>query len=334
VAGASTLERAPRPQPYTFALVAASLAVLLAARTGSPWNRLLVALAIAQGIVFFDGTNPAVPRRECFPPTKTEAILARELGGRRYLGEPGVLPPNTGMVRELACADGYDGLDPASFDGYRSSVVRPGVDPLLGFHARGADLDGAPFRLLGVGALALAGPLVHPGWQLVAGPDSSAPETAECWIYRASDPLPQTFCVGRVVPKEDVLADLARFDPRAEAFLEDGATWSSRLPCTSSSARITARSNNEVRVEATLDGDGVLVLCEQHFPGWRVEVDGERAPLLRVNSIFRGVALAAGEHRVTFTYAPTSVRAGLACSAGALALIAFLLARARWAPRA
>ena len=36
-------------------------------------------------------------------------------------------------------------------------------------------------------------------------------------------------------------------------------------------------TNNTVRLQAELDGDGLLVLTDQAFPGWEVFVDGETA---------------------------------------------------------
>jgi hypothetical protein len=329
IAGASTLERAPRPEPVTFALVAASLLALAGARSGSRWSLALLATILAQGVWFFVGTNPAVPREECFPPTLTEEILASELGTRRYLSDPGVLPPNTGMVRRLRAIDGYDGLDPASFDGYRAYALQAGVQPLLGFNARGADLDSAAFKLLGVGALVLSAPLAHPGWELVAGPDPGAPRQAECWIYRALDPLPQAFCVSRIVPKEHVIAAAGRFDPLECAFLEDGPEWDTPQPFTTAHIEERARSNCEIELSAALDGDGLLVLLEQQFPGWRVEVDGVESRLMRVDSIFRGVLLGPGQHTIRFRYAPWSLRIGSVLSLVSAALLAILLRRTR-----
>jgi uncharacterized membrane protein YfhO len=74
-----------------------------------------------------------------------------------------------------------------------------------------------------------------------------------------------------------------------------------------------------VELHAELDGDGLLVLGEQNFPGWGVEVDGEARPLLTVNSLFRGVSLAAGEHEIVFRYRPPRFRQG--CVLAALALL-------------
>ena len=46
------------------------------------------------------------------------------------------------------------------------------------------------------------------------------------------------------------------------------------------------------------------------YPGWRAAIDGAPARIVRADRGLRGVALPAGRHRVTFTFAPRSVRIG------------------------
>jgi uncharacterized membrane protein YfhO len=97
-------------------------------------------------------------------------------------------------------------------------------------------------------------------------------------------------------------------------------------------ARVTSRSSDAVEVEAELARRGVLVLVEAFDPGWVVRVDGQEAPLLRANVLFRGVRLSPGRHVVRFVYRPWTARLGLGLSsAGALATAAlgFLGWRAR-----
>jgi hypothetical protein len=68
----------------------------------------------------------------------------------------------------------------------------------------------------------------------------------------------------------------------------------------------------------------VLLLAELAYPGWRVRVDGESAPLELGASLLRGVALDAGVHQVVFDYRPLSLYLGLAL--GVVALL-FVLVR-------
>jgi len=77
---------------------------------------------------------------------------------------------------------------------------------------------------------------------------------------------------------------------------------------------------------------GLLVVADTHAPGWRAHVDGKRAPILKVNGLFRGVAVPPGAQVVQFSYAPVSVTLGLLLSGGTFALCLLWMAREalRW----
>lgn len=58
-------------------------------------------------------------------------------------------------------------------------------------------------------------------------------------------------------------------------------------------------------------GGALLVQSDCIYPGWKVQVDGQDHPLLRVNHCMRGVLLAPGSHRVRFYYRPMPLYLGL-----------------------
>jgi len=277
----------------------------------------------AHGLWFANGMNPAVPIEEAFAPTRAEAIAARELGDGRLFADAGVFPPSTSLVRGLRALGGYDGMDVASFNEMRRYALKPGAHALLAWGPRHAALESPVLRLLGVELLATDGPFAHPDWELVAGPLPGAPEHAEVHLHRARAPLPRAFLVPRVVGLEEASALIAagRFDPLALASaapLEPLAN-----PYTQGAVEsLELDGNNRVRVRARLDGDGFLVLTEQHFPGWRATVNGSEQAIAYADGIFRGLYLGAGEHEIVFEYAPRSLRIGLALAAvAALALL-------------
>ncbi len=60
----------------------------------------------------------------------------------------------------------------------------------------------------------------------------------------------------------------------------------------------------------TASGGGLVVLSDVYFPGWKATVDGEDAPIERVDYLLRGVAVGAGEHEIVMEYQPWSWRIG------------------------
>ena len=88
--------------------------------------------------------------------------------------------------------------------------------------------------------------------------------------------------------------------------------------------RITRYDPHRVEMEAQLREDGYLVMTDNHYPGWRAEVDGAPAELLRADYTFRAVRLSRGAHKVSFFYEPDSLKKGLWISAAALVLAVIL----------
>lgn len=82
--------------------------------------------------------------------------------------------------------------------------------------------------------------------------------------------------------------------------------------------RIAEEGPETVVAESSSDSAGIVVLADSAYPGWRADVDGKPAEILRVDGCFRGVAVAAGSHKVTFRYRPVSFYAGSAVSILAL----------------
>lgn len=69
---------------------------------------------------------------------------------------------------------------------------------------------------------------------------------------------------------------------------------------------IVQQTPNLVELAVSASEDGWVLLSDVWYPGWRASVDGSDASLLRANYLFRGVAVPAGEHVVSFQYRPLS----------------------------
>ncbi len=69
---------------------------------------------------------------------------------------------------------------------------------------------------------------------------------------------------------------------------------------------------------------GVLVLADMWYPGWEATVDGNPAPVLAVDGVFRGVEVGQGAREVVFRYYPASFRIGMVVSLAGLAVMLLL----------
>jgi hypothetical protein len=177
-------------------------------------------------------------------------------------------------------------------------------------------------------------------------------EFSEVEIYENLKAAPRAWFASRVViaPSVEVLrtirtgrlTDGAPFDP-SETVLLESELFSNRTiktPLASSGAtaaskvevKVTAYAPQRIELQTANAQPGFLVLSEIYYPGWEAWVDGQRAPVERVNFTLRGVELSPGEHRVEFIFRSPSFRNGAAwLLAGVmLLLLGALIVRRKW----
>ncbi len=92
---------------------------------------------------------------------------------------------------------------------------------------------------------------------------------------------------------------------------------------------------DRLAIRADMACDGMVVLSDTFYPGWRARVDHRPAQIHEVNGAMRGVAVLRGTHTITMRYRPVSVYLGAALTLvgilGALALGGSTRAWAAWA---
>jgi uncharacterized membrane protein YfhO len=74
---------------------------------------------------------------------------------------------------------------------------------------------------------------------------------------------------------------------------------------------------------------GLVVLTDQWYPGWTATVDGRDAPILRVDTALRAVAVGPGSHTIEYRYAPRWPVRGLGVTALTAALVGVVRTRRR-----
>ncbi len=120
--------------------------------------------------------------------------------------------------------------------------------------------------------------------------------------------------------------DLNVYDPRRIAWVEpddpsdlQGFT-SAGPPLAGERVEVVSHEPQRVELRATLERPGLVVLADTYYPGWRLTIDGEPAPIIRTNRMMRGAAVPSGTHELVYTYEPDSFRLGLLGSTIGLAL--------------
>jgi hypothetical protein len=124
------------------------------------------------------------------------------------------------------------------------------------------------------------------------------------------------------------------FDEHRDVLIERDSSVGSQPVGTAParSAAVQDLGTGAVRVTATADSPSYLVLTDLYHRGWNAYIDGQRAPMLVANAIFRAVAIEPGTHVVDFRFEPISHVAGAIVSGLALLSALGLLASSsrRW----
>jgi hypothetical protein len=205
--------------------------------------------------------------------------------------------PNTAGLDGLATANNFDPLVSARYAGLLEAVEATQSLALL--------------RMMNVAVLASSTPRSLPVL-------AEAPEVG-LGFYQVPGASERAWVVHQARVAEDadtslqMLAD-STFDPMTTVILEagdlGGEPAGGRPDIGPEPLAITATFNT-VTVRGTLAEPGWVVLADTHYPGWRVRVDGQPAPLLHANHALRAVAVPAGEHTLEFVYRPRSFQLGL-----------------------
>ncbi len=150
-------------------------------------------------------------------------------------------------------------------------------------------------------------------------------------LYENTTALPRAYFVSGVIPASDMneaakLLAAPDFDPHRSAVLESGGAVAARPAGPAAGiVKWIERSADRVLLEVESPEAALLVLSDNHYPGWEAALDGRPVPIHPANVAFRGVAVPAGRHAVEFRYRPASVRLGaLGSSLAALLVLAAL----------
>ena len=154
-------------------------------------------------------------------------------------------------------------------------------------------------------------------------------------FYTNPHALPRTWVTYRTrtaPPAEELLARLADpgFDPLVASYVEGpGLGEALRDPPRGHPVRIVQSTPTRIEIRADLAVQGLVVLADSFYPGWRATVDDRSAEVLPTNLLFRGVVVPSGSHRIVYEYAPAWLPAGGVGAATGLVALAVLVLCAR-----
>jgi Bacterial membrane protein YfhO len=152
----------------------------------------------------------------------------------------------------------------------------------------------------------------YPGLVLVREPHAPL----QPFVYEVTNVTPRSFVPRRILPVQSAEQALNHLrtseDPATEVAVAAEAIPSG-LPATQlGRVRLAAHLPDRVELQAEMETPGLVVLSDAFYPGWKAEVNGAAATIVRVNEFVRGVFVSAGSQRIIFEYNPPAYQLGLA----------------------
>jgi hypothetical protein len=138
------------------------------------------------------------------------------------------------------------------------------------------------------------------------------------YLQQVNDPGARAWLVYHTETIPDDAAALARLsDPaldvrRVAIVAEPVSLDEAGQERSSHRVEITGKRAGWLSLDVETEREGLLVISEQAYPGWRAWLDGREVPLVRADVILQALVVPAGRHHVEVRFDPLSVKVGLA----------------------
>ncbi|HLC94540.1 MAG TPA: YfhO family protein [Patescibacteria group bacterium] len=108
------------------------------------------------------------------------------------------------------------------------------------------------------------------------------------------------------------------FNPKTKVIIENEINYQPKEKCEKKSCSYSVNwiknTPHDIRMDVYSNEEGILVLSDTYYPGWKVFLDGKRTEYFPVNIDQRGILLSKGKHTIKYIYKPLSFTVGFSIS--------------------
>jgi len=222
---------------------------------------------------------------------------------------------NLAMVKSIEATNGYNPLRIGLFD----RLIIPGDTPSFvedrKFDSTFSSYDCPLARAIGLEYLVAGHAIAEIEQQVRHGRVDVLMAGPTVWIYRFGKALPRVKFHTRVeVADADALTQSGQLlhPPVSDRAILDDETpptrqiWRTAAGEHDGHARLLGWRPDRIEIDVDAPTAGVLVVRDTFYPGWTAYVDGRPTPILRADTLFRGVEVPAGRHSVVMAFEPLS----------------------------
>lgn len=239
-------------------------------------------------------------------PPQYKLSREEERAGTQVMVRSGVY--NMHLYGDMSSVDGYDQFLPHStlqaLERIGSELAAGGVQNYgVSTPEERRDLFLENLRVLGLmgGKYVISGiPLVHPDLRLLSTTLLTKYEIP-LYVYEYAYPLPRFYIARQTINfPHTSFSELGDQVPTLFKTYLDCADCA--VPSGAGAFKVLRQENGLYEFKVTLQAPQYLVLSESYLPGWRVELDGTPAKIVRANGLYMAIFVPGGEHTVWFEY--------------------------------
>lgn len=264
---------------------------------------IIIVVCVADLFRFGWKFTPFTPREYFFPTTKTIEFLSRQQKPFRVMSlDDRILPPNVSAFYGIESLEGYDPIAPLRYDRFLSSSEQASYRPDLssGFHRiyTAHNVDSTLLRYFNIRYVLSLTDMKKPFLREVF-------REGETRVYEYLKSLTRVYLADEVISAktDEVIPHL--LEPTAGyRAVYDGSEHILSTPLSGEeSATITAYRGDELTVTTKTASKRLLVILNGYDKRWSATMDdGKTLRVYRVNYLFMGVTVPAGNHRITVSY--------------------------------
>jgi len=293
-------------------------------------------------LFFFNKITPFSPKELIYPQTPVMSFMQNNTGIDRFWGYGSAyILPNFQSVDKTYSPEGNDPLHIGSYGELLAAsgngklpLVLPRPDAKISPGYGASDLKNNTYRqrllnLLGVKYV------LNQDNSLVSDyrPDKSTFsekvykliwQKTPWQVYENQQVLPRFFLSGdfKVENRKTILNVIynTNADLRKTIFLEEAPDIKIDKNPTGE-VKLLLYKSNEIKFLANNEGNSILFLSDNYYPGWQAYVDGISTKIYRADYSFRAISVPTGKHEITFSYYPDNFILGLKVSAAGFLLL-------------
>lgn len=267
--------------------------------------------------------RPFIKPELIYPKTSTIDFLEQNLNGyRMMINKQDLIPTNSQLVYKLKIVDGEGPIYPKDHGAFIASINAgnigeelPSFRRMVYFRNNGTNLLG----LLNVKYLVTSNFFDNPNFKLVHQEGSTK-------VYQNLKMLDRAWSVKSGIYEQNKIQTLRNmlspeFDFQNTALVADPKNATDYAK---SEIRNFNQKNNLISFSSKSEGESLIVLSEQYYPGWRAFIGDKEIEVIKTNFNLLGLKIPAGDNKVDLVYEMQSFIIGSYISFGALGILIIL----------